>query len=87
MTAAHPIRRKYTAREMAERFNKTPQTIRNLMAEPRSEYEARASERHQRILELRAQGLSIRAIAAELGCSRGPVEYALKKNDRLVLTN
>lgn len=75
-------RRAITAREASERFGRSPRTIRRLVAEERVAYEQRAAERHERARELRAQGLSIRAIAAELGCSRGVVEYALKKAEK-----
>lgn len=83
MTAINPQRRKQTARELAERFNRSPRTIRRIVAEPRAEWEGRAAARHERIRELRAEGLSYRAIAAEVGVSVGTVHYALHK-DRAV---
>ncbi|QIM18084.1 helix-turn-helix domain-containing protein [Leucobacter coleopterorum] len=49
------------------------------MAEPREAYEARAIARHERIRELRSEGKSYRAIAAELNVSIGTVHYALNK--------
>lgn len=79
MTALNPQRRNQTARELAKRFNKSPRTIYRVMAEPRAEYEARAEARHERIRELRAEGLSMRAIAAEVGVSVGTVHYALNR--------
>ena len=80
MTAANPQRRKQTARELAERFNRSTRTIRRVMAEPRADFEARAAARHDQIRELRDQGLTMRAIAAELKISVGAVHYALHKN-------
>ncbi|QIM16039.1 helix-turn-helix domain-containing protein [Leucobacter insecticola] len=53
--------------------------VKRLIAEPRDEYEARIAARHERIRELRADGLSMRAIAAELDVSVGTVHYALNK--------
>lgn len=79
MTALNPQRRTQTARELANRFGKSPRTIYRVMAEPRESYEARAIARHERIRELRANGLSYRAIAAELNVSIGTVHYALNK--------
>lgn len=79
MTAANPQRRKQTARELAERFNRSPRTIRRIVAEPRAEWEGRASARHERVRALRETGLSYRAIASELGISVGTVHYALNK--------
>ena len=79
MTAKFPQRRNQTARELAKQFGKSERTIYRVMAEPRDEYEARAAERHERIRELRAEGLSMRAIAAELEISVGTVHYALNK--------
>ena len=80
MTAANPQRRKQTARELAERFNRSPRTIRRVMAEPRADFESRAAARHEQIRTLRDQGLSMRAIADEIGVSVGTVHYALHKN-------
>jgi len=79
MTANFPQRRTQTARELAKRFGKSQRTIYRVMAEPREDYEARAAERHARISRLRAEGLSMRAIAAEVGVSVGTVHYALNK--------
>lgn len=79
MSAVTPTRRNKTARELAEQFGVSTRTIRRAISEPRTEYEARAAERHERIQELRAAGKSYRAIAAELGISYGAVQYALQK--------
>lgn len=67
-----------TARELAERIGCTPQTIRNWTAEPREDYLARADEKRRRVQELRAKGLTIRAIAAETGYSVGTVHRYAK---------
>lgn len=80
MPAETPRRRAHTARELAERFDRSPRTIRRVMAEPRADYQARVAARHTRIHELRAQGLSMRAIATEVGVTVGAVHYALHKN-------
>lgn len=68
-----------TARELAEKTGLSPRTIRAWTAEPRDVYLDRAEKRHQKIRELRAQGLSMRAIAAQLGISARAVHYALHK--------
>lgn len=81
MSKSAPVRakRKHTARELAERFDRSPRTIRRLVALPRDEYLSAAEKRHQRIRELRAEGLSMREIAAEVGVSVSAVHYALNK--------
>lgn len=71
--AETPARRSMTAREGAERLGVSPRTIVRIMAEPREEFLARAAERRQRVLELRAQGLKLREIAEEVGMTVGGV--------------
>lgn len=66
-------------RELAERIGKSPATIKRYTSVPREDYDARVIERHTRIRELRAEGLSMRAIASELDISVGTVHYALQK--------
>lgn len=68
-----------TARELAELAGKSVRTAQRWTSEPREQYEARVAERHERIRELRAEGKSMRAIAAELGVSVSTVHYALNK--------
>lgn len=80
MTAMTPTRRTKTARELAQQFGVSTRTIQRAIAEPRAEYDARAAARHERIRELRAEGLSYRAIAAEVGVAVGTVHYALNKD-------
>lgn len=87
MTATTPARRNKTARELAEQFGVSTRTIQRAIAEPRDQYEARTAIRHERIRELRKQGLSMRAIAAEVGVSVGTVHYALNKNAQKSHTN
>lgn len=79
MAALRAGRRNASARELAERMGVTPRTIQRYIAEPRAEYEARAEARHERIRKLRAEGLSMRAIGAEVGVSVGTVHYALNR--------
>lgn len=79
MSAVTPARRNKTARELAEQFGVSRRTIQRAIAEPRAEYDARTAARHERIRELRAEGKSYRAIAAEVGVSLGTVQYALNK--------
>lgn len=78
MGAIKPGRRPVSARVLAERIGVSERTIKRYVAEPREQYEARTAARHARIRELRAEGLSMRAIAAEVGVALGTVHYALK---------
>jgi len=73
VTAETPGRRKRTAREAAALLGVSERTIRNIVAEPRDDYEARARERRNRADELRKQGLQYREIAETMGCSIGTV--------------
>lgn len=79
MSALKPGRRPVSARILAERVGVSERTIKRYIAEPRAEYDARTAARHTRIRELRAEGKSMRAIAAEVGVSVGTVHYALSK--------
>lgn len=72
--------RKHTARELGERFGRSPRTIRRIIAQERSEFLAQARERGQRIVKLREEGMSMRAIADEVGCSVGTVHRHIKAN-------
>lgn len=82
MTALKPMRRKHTAKELAAQLGVSERTIQKYMAEPRDEYEARANERRRLIAEKRAQGMTMRAIAAELGVSLGLVATYSKEADQ-----
>lgn len=70
-----------TAREVAEKTGLSIRTIMEWTAEPRDAYLSRAEQRRQKIRELRKTGLSMRAIAAEVGCSVGTVHGALKNTE------
>ena len=66
-----------TAREVAENRLAHSQHHGNGQADPRENYLSRAEERRQKIRELRKTGLSIRAIAVEVGCSVDTVHNAI----------
>lgn len=85
MSALKPIRRQFTAREAAERLGVTTRTVQRLMAEPREQYLARANTKREQVANLRAEGLSVRAIAEELEISKSAAgryvqEYEQKTN-------
>jgi len=80
LTEIHRLPRNgLSIRELAERIGKSPATVARYTSEPRDQYDARVAERHQLIRDLRADGRSMRAIAAELDISVGTVHYALNK--------
>lgn len=66
-----------TAREVAERMGTSVRTAQRWTCEPRETYLSRAAERAEKIRELRASGMTMRAIAAEMGCSVSTVHYAI----------
>lgn len=68
-----------TIKEAAALTGLTEQTIKRWTSEPREVYLSRAEERHEKIHTMRAQGMSMRQIADDLGISVGTVHYALKK--------
>jgi len=70
MGALKPVRRQFTAREAAERLGVTTRTVQRLMAEPREQYLARANGKREQVAALRAEGLSVRAIAEKLEISK-----------------
>lgn len=78
MSALKPVRRQFTAREAAERLGVTTRTVQRLMAEPREQYLARADTKRMQATELREQGLSVRAIADQLGISKSAVGRYIK---------
>ena len=82
MTAPTRARRKLTARQLGQQFGRSPRTIRRIIAEPREDFLDRAQQRREQIRELRTTGISMRAIAAEMGCSVGTVHRALKDDLR-----
>ena len=67
-----------SVREIAERTGFSTNTIIRWTSEPREDYLRRGHERAERIRELRAEGLTMRAIAERLDCSVGTVHRALK---------
>lgn len=73
MPAQIQRRRTKTARELAEKFGVSERTIRTMIAEPRADFLARANSKRQQVAELRATGLSVRAIAQETGISKSAV--------------
>ena len=66
----------YTLREASKKLGVSRSTVARWTSEPR---EAKAAARHERIRELRAEGMSMRAIAAEIGVTVSTVHYALTK--------
>lgn len=78
MTALKPGKRKGTARELAARLRVNERTVQSYIAQPREEYLSEAEQRRLRILEPRKTGLSMRAIATEVGRSVGTVHNALR---------
>ena len=66
-----------TAREMAAKVGVSVRTAQRWTSQPRDEYLAAAAQRREKIRALRAKGLSMRAIAAEVGCGVGTVHRAL----------
>ncbi|MBW3086731.1 hypothetical protein KEM60_02960 [Austwickia sp. TVS 96-490-7B] len=70
-----------TIKEAAKLTGLTEQTIKRWTSEPREIYLTRAEQRRTQIRDLKAAEpkLSLRAIAARLGCSVGTVHNALKQ--------
>lgn len=60
-----------TAREMAAKVGISVRTAQRWTSQPRDEYLAAVAQRREKISALRAEGLSMRAIAAEVGCGVG----------------
>ena len=69
-----------TAREVAENWLVHSQHHGNGQTDPRENYLSRAEERRQKIRELRKTGLSIRAIAVEVGCSVDTVHNTINSD-------
>lgn len=68
-----------TVKEAAALTGLSTATIIRWTSEPRADYLARADEKRRKVAELRAQGLTMRAIAAEIGCSVGTVHRYVKE--------
>lgn len=69
----------WSVRELAEKTGASPRSIISWTSEPREKYLTRADEKRERVQGLRAKGLSMRAIAAEIGCSVGLVHRYVKE--------
>lgn len=82
MPAQIQRRRTKTARELAEKFGVSERTIRTMIAEPRADFLARANAKRQQVAELRANGLSVRAIAQETGISKSTVGRYVQEYDQ-----
>lgn len=82
MVAEKPIRRKKTARELADQLGVSQSTVRRLMAEPRDQYLARANTKREQVAELRNQGLSVRAIAEKLEISKSAAGRYVQEHSR-----
>jgi len=72
-------KRRMTATEAAKRFGVSVRTIRNVVAEERSEYVGRAASRREQIIELYRQGLKQKAIAAQLDVTPTLVSIRLRE--------
>lgn len=68
-----------TVKEAAALTGLSTATIIRWTSEPRADYLARADEKRARVRELRAKGLSIRAIANKTGYSVGTVHRYTKE--------
>ena len=81
VTMQGPDRRKrrMTATEAAKRFGVSPRTIRNVVAEERSEYVGRAVSRREQIITLYRQGLKQIEIAEKLGVAKSLVSMRLRE--------
>lgn len=70
-----------TAHAAAKKVGRSPRTIRRWTAEPREDFIARAHEKRDKIQSLHDEGMTMRAIAKEVGCSVGTVHrYVHMKN-------
>lgn len=71
----------YSISAAAKKLGVSESTVKRWTSMPKAEFQAQVATRHERIRALRAEGLTMRAIAEEIGCSVATVHYALKKND------
>lgn len=77
MAAETRKRRNKTAKEMAEQLGISVRSVRNIIAEPRENFEARAAEKRTLARQLRDGGATYREIADELKVSIGSVSSLL----------
>lgn len=68
----------WSVRELAEKTGASPRSIISWTSASREDYLAQANEKRTRVQELRAKGLSIRAIATKTGYSVGTVHRYAK---------
>jgi DNA-binding CsgD family transcriptional regulator len=81
MGAENPKRRTKTAKQLADELGVSERSIRNIVAEPRDDYEGRAAEKRMKARQLRAEGASYRQIADELKVSIGSVSSLLHQRE------
>lgn len=74
--------RNMTAAEAAKRFNRSPRTIRRLVALDRKDYLKRAAERRQKIYDMRALGYDWQEIADALGMTYNSVRGTFYRHVR-----
>lgn len=72
-------RGKLTISELAKRTGRSPATVARYTSRPREEYLAQAQQRATQAQQLRAEGKTMREIAAELKMSVGGVYAALNR--------
>ena len=77
-----PVKRKHSARELAERLGVSERTVQRLMAQPRSEYLAGAHARQDEALSLRESGLKWSEVGAELGGVTDSAAYQLAAKEK-----
>lgn len=84
MTALHPVQRKVSAKEMAEKLGVSRRTIQRMIAEPREEYLRRVRERADEALRLREEeGLKWREIGERVGTNHsGAYQLAQRAKQR-----
>ena len=81
-TYARIPRQGRTAQDIANKAGRTVRTAQRWTSEPREVYERRAAIRHEKIRQLREEGLTMREIDEELNIAVGTVHYALSKTDQ-----
>lgn len=82
MSAQVQRKRTKTAREIAQKFGISERTVRTMIAEPRDQYLARANTKREQVAALRAEGLSVRAIAEKLEISKSTAGRYTKEYER-----
>lgn len=77
MGAMKPMKRKNSARFVAERLGISERTVRRYIAQPRAEYLAEGYARQDEALRLRESGLKWREVGEQLGGISEPAAYRL----------